>query len=270
MFMVVTAVFLGILGAIFGSFVDAVSWRLRTKRNFVTERSECEHCHHTLGPLDLIPIFSWLALGGKCRYCKKPITRLAPITEIVMAALFVLSFAVWPFGFETGQGIVLFVFWLVYLVMLGILFVYDLRWQLLPNVIVFPLIVLGLADAALRVSLLPDPSIATYIAHVTLGVAVMAGVYGLMYVVSKGRWVGLGDVKLAIFMGAVLGWQNMLLVLMLANCIGLLVIIPGLATKKLSRKSHIPFGPFMIAAFIIAGLFGNHIISWYLSTFVLI
>lgn len=254
----------------FGSFIDAVTWRIHTKRNFINDRSECEHCHHKLGPLDLIPLFSWLALKGKCRYCGHPISKLSPVVEATMGALFVVSFLVWPVGFDTWQGIALFGLWLGYLVMLGILVVYDFRWMLLPDVIVIPLIGIGLIDAGIRVSLATEASVYMYASHVVLGVLAMAGVYWALYTFSKGKWVGYGDVKLAVFMGAVLGWQKTLLVFMLANIIGLLVVLPGLLSRKLDAKSHVPFGPFLIVAFVIAGLFGDVLIDWYLKTFVLI
>lgn len=270
MLMVLIPVFVALAGTAFGSFVDAITWRLHTKRNFVSDRSECEHCHHKLAPLDLIPVVSWVMLRGKCRYCKKPITPVAPLTELAMGAAFLASYTYWPLGFETWQGIALFGLWLVYLVALGILFVYDLRWGLLPDVVVYPLVVLGLVYAGIFISLTPGAGVAEYSTHVVLGVAAMAGIYGALYIVSRGRWVGFGDVKLAVFMGAVLGWQKTLLVLMLANVIGLLVIVPGLLGKKLTPKSHIPFGPFMIIAFVIAGLAGDAIIRWYMQTFVLI
>jgi prepilin signal peptidase PulO-like enzyme (type II secretory pathway) len=266
--MVIPAVFATVVGMVMGSFIDAVVWRIHTKRNFVSDRSECEHCHHKLGVLDLLPVISWLTLGGKCRYCKKPIGTLPVVTELVMGGLFLVSFLYWPLGFETWQGMVLFGFWLIYLVLLGILFVYDLRWMLLPDKVVAPLIVLGLIDAGLRISLHPQATIIDYITHVALGIVAMAGVYWLLYTVSKGRWVGYGDVKLSIFVGAVLGWQGTLLVLMLANVIGLLVTLPGLISKKLTPKSHVPFGPFIIIAFVIAGLFGDALIRWYLQAFV--
>lgn len=266
--MLMVYVLLACLGLVFGSFIDAVTWRLRHKRNFISDRSECEHCHHKLGPFDLIPVVSWLMLRGKCRYCQATITPLAPITEVVMAVLFVVSFIYWPLGFGAWQATTLFAMWLTYLVLLGILFVYDLRWQLLPDVAVYPLIVLGCIDAFVRLHFLHGTPLDA-IQHIVLGAAPLAGVYGLLYVVSGGRWVGLGDVKLAIFMGAVLGWQKTLLVLMLANIIGLLVVAPGLLTGKLTPKSKVPFGPFMIAAFVIAGLFGDAVISWYLTSFVL-
>jgi prepilin signal peptidase PulO-like enzyme (type II secretory pathway) len=266
---IVTAVFLTLVGMTFGSFADAVTWRIRTKKNFVSDRSECEHCHHKLGVWDLLPVVSWLMLGGKCRYCKHSIGILSPLVEVAMGAVFLVSYAAWPFGFETWQAIVLFGFWLVYMVMLAILVVYDLRWMLLPDAIVIPLIALSFADAAVRVSLMPDASLAAYASHVVLGVAAMAGVYWALYVFSKGKWVGYGDVKLAIFMGAVLGWQKTLLVLILANVIGLVIVLPGLLSRKLTPKSHVPFGPFMIAAFVIAGLFGDTLIDWYIHAFVL-
>lgn len=269
MIMILMAIFLTLFGLVFGSFIDAVTWRIRNKRNFISERSECEFCHHKLGPLDLIPVFSWVMLGGKCRYCKKPISRLAPLTELAMGGLFLLSFAFWPLGFDAWQAQALFVLWLIYLVMLGMLFVYDLRWGLLPDVIVYPLIALGFLDAGLQTSF-HGGSIASFATHIVLGVLAMAGVYGALYAISKGKWVGFGDVKLAVFVGSVLGWEKTLLVLMLSNIIGLLVVAPGLLSKKLTPKSQIPFGPFIIAAFVIAGVFGDQIVGWYVRTFLLI
>jgi len=268
MLMVEIAVFLGIAGAAFGSFIDAITWRLHTKRNFVSDRSECEYCHHKLAPIDLIPIVSWLSLGGKCRYCHKPITPLAPLTELAMALIFVASYLYWPLGFGSWQADVLFGFWLAYVVMLGILFVYDLRWLLLPDVIVVPLIVLGFIDAIVQTSLMPGGTVVDLSSHIVLGVAAMAGLYWVLFMVSKGKWVGFGDIKLAVFMGAVLGWQKTLLVLMLANVIGLLIVLPGLLTKKLTAKSRVPFGPFLIVAFIVVGLAGDRLIEWYVGTFI--
>ena len=259
------AFFLGLLGAAMGSFADAMAWRMHTKRNMVNDRSECESCHHKLGVLDLIPIFSWLWLRGKCRYCGAKISPLIPVTEVLLAAAFASSYLYWPLGFDAWQGIALYALWLCYLVALAILLVYDARWMLLPDKIVFPLVVLGFIDAALRVSLIPGAGITEYILYVGLGVSALAGLYGLLYAVSRGQWVGFGDVKLSIFIGAVLGWQKAFLVLGLANVIGFFVVMPGLLTGKLSRTSRVPFGPFLIAGFLVAGLFGDQLIHWYLG-----
>lgn len=258
---------LGLIGLAMGSFVDALVWRLKNKRDFVSDRSECEHCHHKLGILDLVPVFSWLALGGKCRYCKKEISYISPLVELSMGALFVTSYFFWPLGFEQWQAVASFVIWLLYLVILTALFIYDLKWMLLPDKLVFPLIGIAIVDAGLRVSLMPGTN---YFIYVITGAAVIAGFYALLYTISKGKWVGFGDVKLGIFIGAVLGWQKAVLVLLLSNVIGFLVVAPGLASGKLTRRSRVPFGPFLIVAFFIAGLFGDIIINWYVYDLLLI
>lgn len=259
------AVFLGLIGAAMGSFAGAMAWRLKTKRNMVNDRSECEHCHHKLGVLDLLPIASWLILGGKCRYCKKPIGWLPFLAEVGVAAVFVVSYLYWPFGFVAWQAIALFALWLAYLVALAVLIIYDARWMILPDKIVLPLIAVGFIDASLRTSLVSGAGITDYVLGAGYGILALAGVYGALYAVSKGKWVGFGDVKLSIFIGVVLGWQQALLVLVLANIIGFLVVLPGLVTGALTRESRVPFGPFLIAAFLLAGLFGGAIISWYMA-----
>lgn len=265
MFSIDPIIILAILGAAMGSFVDAFSWRLHTKRNFVSDRSECEHCHHKLSAADLIPILSWLMLSGKCRYCRTPISPRVPLIEAGLAVLFVASYAYWPLGFATWQACAVFGTWLLYMVLLAILFVYDLRWMLLPDKIVFPLIGLGFIDAVLRVSLQPQADAAAYFLYTGFGIVALAGIYGALYAFSKGKLVGFGDVKLGVFMGAVLGGPKALLVLGLANTIGFFVVAPGLLTGRLTRKSRVPFGPFLILGFMIAGLFGDVIIKWYLG-----
>lgn len=257
------AIALGLLGAMMGSFAGAVAWRLHANRTFVNDRSECESCHHKLAWFDLVPVMSWLLLGGKCRYCKKPIGWLTLLAESVVAVVFVVSYMFWPLGFMTWQATALFVLWLGYIVSLAVLLVYDVRWMLLPDKIVLPLIGVGFVDAALRISLMPGADIVDLATHVVLGAGVLAGLYGGLYTLSRGRWVGFGDVKLGVFIGAVLGWQGALLTLGLANVIGLCVVLPGLATGTLTRTSRVPFGPFVIVGFIIAGLFGEQLISWY-------
>lgn len=260
---VIILVFLGAIGLAFGSFVGAFTWRLHERKNFVSDRSECERCHHKLGALDLIPLFSWLALRGKCRYCHAPIGYSAPLLEVTMAVLFVGSYLVWPLVFDTWQAYVSFGLWLVYLVGLMALMVYDLRWMLLPNAIIFPLIGVAIADSIIRYSLTGEGT-ANYLLTTVYGVLVLGGLYWAMYTFSKGKWVGYGDVKLGVFMGIALGFQRSLLALFLANIVGFVVLMPGLMVGRLTRHSRVPFGPFMIIAFILAFLFGDSIIDWYL------
>lgn len=256
-------IMLGLLGLAFGSFVNALVWRLHNKRDFVSERSECTHCHHVLAWNDLIPVVSWVMLRGRCRYCHKPIDD-SPVVELVTAALFVLSYVGWPLGFADA-GIALFVMWLVALVALVALAVYDLRWYLLPDVIVFPLAVLGIVAGLVRFISVEQLTVLQAFTEITMGIIVISGLYFVLYEVSKGKWVGFGDVKLGVFIGAILGWKYALLALFTANLAGLLFVLPLLAMKKLTPKSKIPFGPFLIIGCIISFLWGPQIIGWYLS-----
>ncbi len=257
--MVSIAVLMTALGAAMGSFAGALAWRLHSGRDFVADRSECEHCHHKLGPTDLVPIVSWLILRGRCRYCRGSIGVQPLMLELAMAALFAVSYMYWPLGYETWQAITLFALWLIYLVILGALLIYDLRWMLLPDKLVVVLVGLACVDVVVRCTFNPTGEV---VISALLGLIPITGLYGLLYVVSGGRWVGLGDVKLGIFMGLILGWQKALLVLLLANVIGFILLVPGLLSGKVDRKSHVPFGPFLIIGFIIAGLFGGEIIRW--------
>lgn len=230
-------VYLGFLGAAMGSFVDALVWRLRTGRG-LGGRSECESCHHRLGFADLVPVFSWVFLRGKCRHCGAKINPLVPVIEIALVALFVISAWSW------GSGTPSLALWLVYLPVLAALAVYDARWGELPDVLVLPLVPLALVDAALRV----DPLTATaYVAHVLPGAALLGGLYAVLFAVSRGRWVGLGDAKLGLFAGIVLGWRHGLLALAVANALGAIVALA-------LRRRRIALGPFLVAGFVVAGL----------------
>lgn len=255
---------LGLLGLCMGSFVNALVWRLHKNRDFVRERSECTHCHHVLAWYDLVPVVSWLSLRGRCRYCHQPIED-SPLVELGVSGLFVLSYIFWPFGFATVASQVVFGLWLVVLVLLAALFVYDQRWSLLPDKLVFPLIGLACVVSAMRFFALEKLAPLDGAFMIAGGVTVMSGLYAVLYVVSKGAWVGFGDVKLNIALGAMLGWSGALLAVFLANILGVLVVVPGLLSKKLTRRSRVPFGPFLIAAFVITWLWGRLILDWYVA-----
>lgn len=254
-----------LLGLAFGSFITALTWRLHENKDFVTGRSQCESCGHQLGVLDLIPVVSWLILRGRCRYCKKQFGWDNPVIELSTAAAFIISYIYWPLDFAGWQAWASFILWLIYVVMLIALLVYDLRWMLLPNKLVFPLIGLAIVDVIIRFSASGNFNGFDVLQHVLFGAIVLSGFYWLLYTVSKGKWIGFGDVKLGLFMGILLGWKLSLLMLFLSNIVGFFIVVPGLLMGKLNGKSRIPFGPFLIIAFFIAGLWGNQIVDWYIS-----
>ncbi len=253
------------LGLILGSFVNAFVWRIHSKKNWVSERSECPHCHHVLAPVDLIPVVSWLLLKGKCRYCAQPIED-SPFVELGLSLAFGASYLLWPVEL-TGAGIYQFIFWLILLVGFMALTVYDLRWFLLPNKIVFPLIAVGFLQ------IIGLPLFYHYgwnvVVGALLGALIMSGIFYVLFQISKGEWIGGGDVKLAIVLGLLAGDpMRATLVLFFASFLGILAATPQLISGGYQRmKLKIPFGPFLIAGLVIVQFFGTPIINWYVHLF---
>ncbi len=253
-----------LVGLCLGSFVNAAVWRLKNKKDLLVDRSECTKCHAKLSWRDLIPVLSWLALKGRCRSCGKSISVQYPLVELAVAAFFVASLAFWPYGFDSTIHLLEFGVWLFAGVLLAILFVYDVRWLLLPDKVVFPLIGLGLGMSVLKA--LEGGSMSFFLYDILGSLAVLAGFYFILFVFSSGRWVGFGDIKLGVGLALLLSdWQLSLLTLFAANLLGTIVFAPALLTGKVKRTSHIPFGPFLIVGFIIAGLLGHVIIDWYMT-----
>lgn len=258
---------LTLLGLCFGSFINAFVWRLHEGKDWVRERSECVHCHHELAAKDLIPIFSWLMLRGKCRYCKKPISVQYPVVEALTALVFVGSYVHWPFIFE-GWQVVSFFWWLALIVGLVALLIYDIRWMLLPNKLVFPLMAIAAVMACIAVVISTEP--ARTILDIVLAFLVGGGIFYLIFQISQGKWVGGGDVKLGFLLGLVVGTPaKALAVIFLAAILGSLVSLPLLMTKRLKRTSLIPFGPFLIVSGILVFMFGSQMIDWYTTSFLL-
>lgn len=253
---------LATLGLAFGSFVNALVWRLHEGRDWIRERSECTHCHHVLAPKDLIPVVSWLLLRGRCRYCRRPIQD-GPIIELAVPAVWIISYIYWPAPLS-GQGLFDFIVWLIFLVGFAALALYDGKWYLLPDVIVFPLIALAFLQVGADWLLFDHRSV-TLTGPLT-GAAVISGLFFLLFHVSNGKWIGFGDVKLGIILGLLAGDAlPALLVLLTASLIGTAIALPLVVQGRASRKSHLPFGPLLIAGVIATQLFGMDLIGWYLN-----
>lgn len=282
-------VMLTVIGLMLGSFAGASIWRIRARQlvedeadgeeidkvelkklkkvsahTIKDDRSQCLHCGHQLAWYDLIPLFSWASLAGKCRYCHKPIGWFEPVIELVTASFFVISYVCWPTPLTMLTAQVELGLWLVTGFGLIILFFYDARWFLLPNKIMFPVIGIAAASALLQISTAPDV-LHTFISAV-IGCVILSGLYFVLYIASKGAWIGFGDIKLGLALALSLAdWRLALLTLFLANIIGCIIVLPTMAVKKLTRYSRVPFGPMMIAGWFIAGLWGEALINWYMN-----
>jgi len=253
------------LGLIFGSFASATVWRIhkqatlkskvskkeRDELSITKGRSMCVHCKHELAAKDLIPLVSWLWLRGRCRYCKQKIDD-SPLTEVAMGLLFVLSYTSWPYALS-GVGIAVFGVWLAIIITAVILAVYDIRWYLLPNRVVYPFTGFAMIYVVLRS--LQEGSWSIAVSSLIGGVLLFGLFYGL-FQVSKGKWIGGGDVKLVLALGLLAGsLLQAALVLFAASLLGTLVSLPDLIRKR-DMGQKVPFGPFLLAGTILIVLYG--------------
>lgn len=250
-----------IFGLIIGSFLNAIIYRLEKSESALKGRSYCPHCKHILSWQDLIPILSFTLLKGKCRYCKKKISVQYPLVEVGTAVLFLLIFNL-QFSSLNEFSIFQFSKFLQLLVvssLLVILFVYDLRKYILPDVILLPAIaVVGIWKLiehwSLKIENL-EPLLNPLFAAILAGAFFFA-----LFWFSRGRAMGFGDVKLAVFMGLFLGWPNVLFALFVAFVVGAIIGVGLIAFEKKGLKSEIPFGPFLIAGTFVALFLNSSIV----------
>lgn len=280
-------VFIGLAGTAFGSFAGAQVWRLRArqleedkkngekvsrteysrlkpllKKSIKEDRSRCLSCGHELAWYDLLPIVSWVTLRGRCRYCKKQIGWTEFLLETCLGLIFVCSIIFWPGDISQPIEWAKIFLWLSALVVLAINFVYDMRWSLLVSWLNWALIGLGVIFATLTI--ISSGDITAGILSTAGSVLVLGGLYGLLWLISRGKWVGEGDIYLGTGIGLFLGdWKLALIALFLANLVGTLIVLPSLMTNRLERGSHIPFGPLLIIGGLLAWFFGPTILDWY-------
>jgi len=261
--------FIFVLGLIVGSFLNCVIYRLALP-NFslknlggLKNRSHCPHCKHQLSWPDLIPVLSFFILKGKCRYCQKNISWQYPLVEIATGALFLLIFNFSAFAEASADKQFLSLFYyLIITCFLIVIFVYDLKHYIIPDKVIYPTIVIVFLyrlfeNWKLEIgnwqSLL-NPLFSAFLA---------ASFFLLIVLLSKGKWLGVGDIKLAFLMGLFLGWPDILVALFLAFLIGAIIGIGLMVFGGKTLKSELPFAPFLITGTFLALFFGQEIINWY-------
>jgi leader peptidase (prepilin peptidase)/N-methyltransferase len=270
-------VLIALLGLCLGSFVNALVWRThqlslakkkqkisKEKLSILKGRSVCTECGHELGVSDLIPIISWVSLNGNCRYCKKKISWQYPLVESISAVFFVTAYYLWPNFVDNGTVIEYAIFgsFLIGITIGLALSVYDFRWKLLPNKLVKPFALAGAFYAF--ASILTSNNVSDRIISVLAAITVAGGIFWVLYQVSDGKWIGGGDVKLGfalgLFMtGPIMAFMMIFLASLLGSFYALILKIVG----KFNRKSHIPFGPFLLFATYIVVIYGQRIVDIY-------
>lgn len=241
------------LGLAFGSFASVVIHRLHTKeKGIVFGRSKCPQCEKTLTILDLIPLLSYAMHKGQCRSCEKHISKMYPFLELMMSFFFVLT--TYLVGLES---IALLIFYLLITFVFVTVSFYDGLFQEIPDEIMLPMIVLtgvamyffGLESAA----------------SLAKGFLVPVLFFGFLFFVSKGHWLGGGDIRIGALMGFLLGWPNVIVGLFLGYLLGSIWSAGGMLMKKFTRKSHIPFAPFLFAGAYITMFWGDDLLGWYIN-----
>ncbi len=221
----------------------------------------CPRCHHKLAAKDLVPILSWLQLHGRCRYCRKPISLQYPLVELLTGLVFVIFYLGWQFSLS-GLHLVWFLYGLAYLVFFVALAVYDFKWMLLPDRLVFPLTALALSQALVSGIYMQSWDA---LWQPFAGAGIIFSIFWGIYQLSDGEWIGGGDVKLAVPLGLIAGTPlRALLVVFIASLIGTITSLPGLIrAKQTGWTRHIPFGPYLLAGCLIVMLWADKIVTWY-------
>lgn len=247
---------IALLGLAIGSFLNVVIGRLRSGETGWRSRSQCPDCHAVLRPSDLVPLFSFVVLRGRCRSCQKPISWQYPIVEFATAALFLAAF--WLHGGSTGLQIgpsMLLRDWL-FIAGLTIVFTVDLRDMVVFDSVTIPLAIIAFI---FNLALGADP------VNLLLAAVVGGGFFLLQYVISRGRWIGGGDIRIGAMMGLMLGFPGVLLALFLSYVGGAAAALVLLAAGKAKWSSQMAFGTFLSAATVLVLFFGQGLLAWYAS-----
>lgn len=251
------------LGAVVGSFLNVVADRLPTGRSIVSPPSHCPECQRGLSAKDMIPLFSYLWLKGRCRYCGATIPMRLLWVELGTGVLFAFSY--WHYGFGWELAMVAF-----YCCLFIALLIVDLEHGILPNKIVYPGMVVALVVAALgsifgfEMSSVRDSGLGLWIVDAAIGGGIGFGLLLIVALISRGGMGG-GDVKLAGLIGLVTGFPLVFVAMFLGVVSGGLVAGVLLVTKVKKRKETIPFGPFLALAAVATLFWGNSLLGWYLG-----
>jgi prepilin signal peptidase PulO-like enzyme (type II secretory pathway) len=241
-----------LLGLSVGSFLNAWVWRKRENVRIVQGRSMCLFCHRQLEWYENIPVVSFLALKGKCSVCKNIIPIHYLCVEVSMALTFL--FLAWSTVHSANPNFVILIRNLIFTSLLVVIFIYDLLYQeILSGVVWFG------AFMGLFFNFYLDYNLTALL----VGAIAVSGFFFFQFIVSKGRWIGGGDVRLGVLMGVWLGWPVVVVALVMAYVSGALVGLFLVTCKKKTLASSTPFGTYLAMGTFICMIWGQDIVQWY-------
>ncbi|MEJ6950059.1 prepilin peptidase [Natronospora cellulosivora (SeqCode)] len=245
------AIYIFILGLIIGSFLNVVIYRLPRNESIVFPASHCPECKKRLEITDLVPVLSFIFNKAKCKYCGTKISWQYPLVELLTGFLFLLLYV--KFGLNS--------IFIIYSLLIASLLVssgIDIKYKIIPNKITYPGIIISLI-------------LAIFFNHISFlsslyGIIIPGGLL-LIIALIYGKGLGMGDVKLIAMIGGVLGWQHSLFAIFIGSLIGSILGLTLMVTGVMSRKTRIPFGPFISFGAIISIFYGQQIFEWYISLY---
>lgn len=253
--------YITILGAILGSFSTMLIHRLHfEEKGILFGRSACPHCKKVLGVWDLIPIFSWIFLRGRCGNCSEKISVFYPLTELLFAFVFFLV------GLQFSDQVYVLVPLLIVAFVALVCFIYDVRFMEVDDRVVYPFVIFWIIYLLVN-QFFPDFFVEAFLLgsvfDLFLGGILGWAFYAAQYYFSGGKWVGAGDMRLGLLMGLVLGWKYLLLGLFLAYILGSIFAVYLLITRKADGSTALPMGAFLMPSLIIFLLYGEAIWEFY-------
>ncbi len=244
------SIFVFIAALLLGSFLNVVIYRIPRRESVLWPGSHCPGCNHNLKALDLIPVLSYVGLGGRCRYCKKSISLRYPLVEIITAASGLMMYNRWGLTVLTLSGF-------IFTAILIITAFTDIEEGIIPDRITYPGMAIGLALSFFTIGIQPA----------LIGMLALAGFLLGAALLTRGGMGG-GDIKLAGLIGSFLGLSGSILTLVLASVLGSIWAVYLLVLKKADRKTAIKFGPFLSISAWLVLMYGPAMIDLYLSLFI--
>jgi len=238
-----------IIGLLFGSFTNVIIYRMPREESIVYPPSHCPNCNTRLGALDLVPVFSWLLLKGRCRYCQEKISPRYAVVEILCGLLFLGVYLRYGLTMVTIAG------WIFSVILLASAFT-DLDQGLILDRLTYPGMVLGLLLSFWTLGFLPS----------LYGLLAFGGLLFAIAVISNGGMGG-GDIKMAGCIGAFTGLTGSAVTLIMAAFLGAIFGVALILFKKGGRKTAVKFGPFLAVSAYLAYLYAENIFHWYLGSF---
>lgn len=244
-----------LFGFCVGSFLNVFILRHRFQKPLFG-RSQCPRCGHLLLWYENIPLLSFFLLQGRCKTCGNKISWQYPLVEASTAILFVLAYIRFVYNQIVIPDHLFLITYFFFIAVLIIIFVYDLRWYLIPDSITIP---------AILIIFFLNVLIGNYWLGLLFSGIIGGGFFLLQYVISQGKWIGGGDIRLGALMGVTLGWKYLFLALFLAYVLGAFWGIMLLVLRKKKLSSKVPFGTFLCAATLVTLFFGQDILKFYMS-----